>query len=260
MSSQQPPFPPQPPPYPPQYPYQPPPAQKSNALKWILIGLGTVFFLAVAIIGAGGYIAYRAAKSAGLDTGLLARNPGFAAARLAASLDPETEVLSSDADSGTIVIRNKKDGKTVTLRFDAEKKSMVVVDDDGKETSVSITGGGLDFKGPDGKSVVTFGAGSGNTLPDWVPAYPGATLEGQMTSKTDDGESHTVTFKTGDSSAKVIDFYQARMKGFTASTVAKTPAGGLLVMTDAGEAHMLTVTAGTSDGQTQGSITAVEKK
>ena len=108
-------------------PPQPPPALKSNALKWILIGLGTIFVLALCVIGIGGYIAYRAVKSTGFDAEAMKRNPGFALARMAATLNPDAELVSTDESAGTIVMRDKKDGKTVTLKFDPEKKSMVVI-------------------------------------------------------------------------------------------------------------------------------------
>jgi hypothetical protein len=85
-------------------------------------------------------------------------------------------------------------------------------------------------------------------------------VEGNVTANSGDGNSHTVTFKTKDSAAKVIDYYQAELKGFSANSVTKTPVGGLLIMSDTGGAHVATITAGESDGQTQGTITAVEKK
>jgi hypothetical protein len=254
--------------YPPQLPYPPPPPpppqQKSNALKWILIALGGLFALFVLVIGTGSFFVYQKVKSAGIDPELMRKNPGLAIARMAATFNPDSEVVSSDEAAGTVTVRDKNTGKTVTLKFDPEKRSMVVIDSEsGKEGTVRITGdgdkGGIDISGPDGKSVLRVGSGGG-ALPSWLPAYPGASIEGNMSTNTPQGSQNTVSFTTGDSTDEVFDFYQKQLTGFTTSSITKTPAGGLLILKDGGDAHLATIIASREGGQTKGTITTLEKK
>jgi len=119
-----------PPPFPPQAPL--PPGKKSNALVWILGGLVVVVLGFTVMCGVGGYLLMHKAKEAGFDSSLMSKNPGYAAAKMVATLNKDVDVLSTDDSNGTIKVRDKKTGQTTTLRFDAATKRMVVTDGEGK--------------------------------------------------------------------------------------------------------------------------------
>ena len=101
-------------------------------------GIVVLMLGVTAMCGLAGYFIMHKAKQAGLDSGLLSKNPGYAAAKMAATMNPELETVSTDDSSGTITVREKKTGKTTTLKFDAEKKTMVVTDENGKEATVKV--------------------------------------------------------------------------------------------------------------------------
>ena len=93
MSSSVPPsFPPSNPP--PQDPFassQPPlpPGKKSNIVIWILGGILVLMLGATAMCGLAGYFIMHKAKEAGLDSGLLSKNPFYAVAKMAATANPD---------------------------------------------------------------------------------------------------------------------------------------------------------------------------
>ena len=93
---------------------------------------------ATAMCGLAGYFIMHKAKEAGLDSGLLSKNPFYAAAKMAATVNPDVETVTTDDSNGTITVRDKKTGKTTTLKFDPEKKTMVVIDENGKEATVKV--------------------------------------------------------------------------------------------------------------------------
>ena len=81
MSSSVPPaFPPPPDPFASQAPL--PPGKKSNLLLWILGGVVVLMLGVTAMCGLGGYFLMRKAKEAGLDSGLLSKNPAYATAKM----------------------------------------------------------------------------------------------------------------------------------------------------------------------------------
>ena len=268
-------MPPQPPYQQPPYPQQPyagqpgmppgaPPPKKSSALKWILIGAGILVFCVIALVGTLFYVGYSAIKRAGVDPELFKSNPGLAAAKLAATLNPEWDVLSTNDSSGTITVRDKKTGEVSTLKFDAEKNTFVVINQDGKQVEFKASGdeksGSLEINAPDGS--VKFGAAAGNSAPAWVPVYPGSTPQGTISSQTPEGNMNTFTFTTKDSANQVLTYYENQMKsrGFNITLNAKTGQGGMITSEDGPQKRALMVTVGTADDGTTASVTATEKK
>ena len=131
MSSQPPPFQPQPPSY--QNPVQPPlpPAKKTNILVWIFGGIAVLMIGGLVTCGGIAYFIGKKVQNAGFDSDLAKQNPAYAIAKMGATMAPGVEVISSDDSKGIIKIREKDSGKEVTLKFDPEKKTMVVVNEDG---------------------------------------------------------------------------------------------------------------------------------
>ena len=95
-------------------------------------------------------------------------------------------------------IRDRKTGEEVTLSFDDIKKGRLrfsARDKNGQMANMEIGGG-------EGK------------LPSWVPVYPGAKAQGNMTANGQgadgNGEGGMVSFTTPDSPSRVKAFYQEK--------------------------------------------------
>jgi len=186
----------------------PPVKRKTSPLVWILAGIAGLFVLGIlGIITAGYYFA---------------RNPGLVMTKLITAANPNMEVLATDLGSKTLRLRDKHTGKEVTVSFDDVKNGRFkfsATDDDGKMASMEM------------------GEGVGK-LPSWVPAYPGARAQGNMTARGESadgiGEGGMVAFTTGDSAANVIAWYQEKCKemGMKVEVTQSTQQGGMVVATD----------------------------
>lgn len=266
-SSVPPPFPPSnPPPLDPFASSQPPlpPGKKSNILIWILGGIVALMLGVTAMCGLAGYFIMHKAKQAGLDSGLLSKNPAYAVAKMAATMNPDVETLTTDDSSGTITVRDKKTGKSTTLKFDPDKKTMVVIDENGKEATVKVNTdgdkGSVEVQSADGN--MKFGGAASAQVPAWMPVYPGSSPTGTFSSQTKDGSQSTFAFKTQDDAAKVMSYYQDQLKsgGFSINMATNTPQGGMVMAEDSGKTRTLMITASSSSGGTDVSLTAIEKK
>jgi hypothetical protein len=79
-----------------------------------------------------------------------------------AAVNPDIEVLDVDEDRGLVKVREKKTGKTLTLNFEDLKKGKIVVKtNEGEEVAV----------------------GGKWEPPDWVPSYPGVTMNTTVRAK-----------------------------------------------------------------------------
>jgi hypothetical protein len=241
-----------------------PAPQKSSGNKilfWILgiiVGLILITFASCAVIG---FYAVHKAKQAGLDSDLMKKNPGYAAAKMAVSMSPDGEIVSSDDNTGTIVVRDKKTGKTTTMKFDPEKKSMAVTDENGKTTTMTTTGqganGGMEVKSSEG--TMKIGASSDKT-PDWVPAYPGSSPQNTYSASNPKEQTGAFTFTTSDAPEKVIPFYEGQLKsrGFTVSKMtgpSEGRTGGMVSGQDKTNNRTVAATIGTENNHTQVSVT-----
>ncbi len=263
MASSVPPnFPPQSqPPFPP--PQQLPPGKKPNILIWILGGIVVLGLGVTMMCGIGGYFLLHKAKESGFDSTLLSKNPVYAAAKMAATLNKDVDVLSTDDGTGTLKVRDKNTGKTTTMRFDAAQKRMVVTDEDGKQSSISITGEGdktaLNVQSADGTAKFSAG-GADAQIPAWVPVYPGAVAKGTFSSEAKGSKQSVFQVTTKDAPNKVFEYYQGALKtsGFDVKQAFNSPTGGMLI----GESgnRTLTVTVGASGSETTASLVAVEKE
>ena len=257
--------------YPPQQPQygqypqqQPPPGKKTPVWVWVLVAAGVVIVLGLAAIGIGGYLLVRRVQNAGFDSTLMQKNPALALAKMAASMNPDYETISTNDSTGTITVREKSTGKTVTLKFDTEKKTLEVVDENGQQSKISVSGddksGSVTLQSPEG--TVKFGGAAGNNGPAWAPVYPGATAQGTLSSQTSEGNTNVFSFKTQDSADKVLDYYQEQLKsaGFNVKTVGAGASGGMVQGEDPTKNRTIIVTVGSSGEGTEGSVSATEKK
>jgi hypothetical protein len=203
---------------------------------WVWIGGSLAVLLILIVIGIAGTGFFIAKKvhDAGFDQDLAQRNPVLAAAKMAASLNPEVEIVKVDEDAGVITIREKKTGKTVTMNAEDVKNGRISFTDESSGSTVSV--------------------GGDVNLPDWVPDYPGSKPAGTFSAAGGDSEAGMASFKTGDPADKVLGFYRDELKsaGFKITeTTTSTAGGGMIAGED--EANRRTVTAVVSQdgGSTQ---------
>jgi len=125
-----------------------PPQRKSKVLVWVLLGCGGLIALVlIAMLALGLFIRHRASEFGG--------NPGFAAAKMLAAMNPNVEVVAADEATGKITLRHKRTGKTVTLDFrDVQEGRISFEDEDGKKVEIETRGeggrGSVTVKEPDG--------------------------------------------------------------------------------------------------------------
>jgi hypothetical protein len=108
--------PPPPPPFssapPPPPPPPPVPAKKSNTLLIVICVIGGIFVLIGGCVGTCTYIAAKKVKTYAEES---QKNPAYAALEMAATLNPDYQIVSKDPASGKITVKNKKTGKTETI-------------------------------------------------------------------------------------------------------------------------------------------------
>jgi hypothetical protein len=187
---------------------QQPPAKKSKALTYVLAGCGGLLVLVVLIMMAVGL--WVRSKVADFKS-----NPAFAAAKLAASLNPDVEVLDANQSTGKITMRDKKTGKTVTMDFrDIQKGRFSLEGENGEKVDLNAKGegdsGSLTVNGPDGS--MQFGSGASAKAPAWVPKYPGGQVVGTFSAQGAQGEGGTFQVKCSGSVEEVAAFYEREMK------------------------------------------------
>jgi len=236
------------PPVPPMPPAGPPmgvPPKKSNTIVWVLGGLGGCLVLVIiCVLGAYFFIAHKA-KQAGIDTDLIKRNPGLAAAKMMVAANPNIEMVSVDEGRQEITVRDKQSGKTYSMSFNDAK--------DGKFTMKE-----------DGKTTLTVGGKA--KVPSWVPDYPGSDPQGAFSATGADGDSGTFTYKTRDASDKVVQFYQDQFKsaGMKVTSNVTSQDGkssaGMLSAQDEANKHTVTIVLGSDNGETAVSVTYATNK
>jgi hypothetical protein len=119
-------------------------------------------------------------------------------------------------------------------------------------------------QGDDGKTAsLEIGAGA-DKLPSWVPAYPGAKVEGTFAMKGngEQGNGGSFGFSTSDGADKVISFYQDKCKelGLDVKMTTHTNEGGMIVAADGGETRTLQAIVSRSSGMTKVQVIYGTKK
>ena len=228
-------------------PPPPPPPKKSRTMAFVLGAVGgCLTLIIICAVGIYFFIAHKA-KQAGLDTDLIKRNPAMAAAKLAVAANPDVDLVSTDEAKSEMTVHDKKTGKTYTISFDDAKNGKFTMKEEGGKAGA-----------------VTFGGKA--KLPSWVPDYPGSNTQGAFSATGPDGESGTFTFKTTDSSDKVIKFYQDQFQasGLKVTSNVTSQSGsssaGMLVGEDQANKHTVTVVLGVEGSETTVGVTYATNK
>ncbi len=221
---------PPPPPLPPRSPAAqpiiiPPPSaptpRKGRLIFWVLGGcLLLVIVVLVVLFSTGLFIAHKT----GLDLDLMQRDPNLAVAKMIATANPDIEVLSVDKESGIIRVRDRKTGKEMSLDLkDVRNGKIVFMDDQSRRVEIQSRGEGKDSSlvirsDVDGEVNAAVSGG----LPDWLPAYPGATAVSPK------------VLRSTDSIEAIGSFYESALKraGFE---VRRTSAGEAAIMLSASD-------------------------
>jgi hypothetical protein len=203
---------------------------------WILAAIGGMILLGIVGLFAAGLF--------------IARNPDAALAKLVTLANPNAEVVSVDKASKRITIRDKRNGSEVTASFDDLRNGrfrLSAKDENGNVGRIEV------------------GAGSGN-LPAWLPIYPGARVQSQVTGTGDGGresvEGGMYTFATPNDPARVARFYQEKCRelGMTADLSMATTDGGKIAAQDEDGNRTLFVVFTGDAGRTTGSVTFKRKR
>jgi len=220
-----------------------PVARKTSPIVWILAIVGGLLVLGMVACGIVGYIAVKTVQHAGFDSDLMKKNPGLAMTKMVTAMNPDLEVLSNNDRTGTVTVREKSTGKTVTYKFDPDSKTMVIIGDNGEQVKIGA-------------------AATGNSMPSWVPVYPGSSVEGQYSAQTAEGNTENFTFKTPDAADKITSYYQDQLKsaGFNVTLMSSGVQGGMLTAEDADKKRTILVAVGPSGASTVANLTVSEKK
>jgi hypothetical protein len=232
----------------------------------VLGGCGTVIIIGAIAAAVLGYFAYRKTQEFASD---LEKNPAMTVARMVVAANPDVEMVSIDEAKGIIVVKDKKTGKQLTVNLEDARNGKFVFQEDGKEAvTIEARGEGesgtVELKSDQG--TMKLGAGSDASLPAWLPAYPGATSQGNYSMKTKDGDSGSFNFKTSDSLEKVVAFYESELRavGLTVNTTtwkaAGVVVGGAVTADERSSNRTASVTLSSENGVTQVNVVFATKQ
>ncbi len=234
---------------PPAAPQQQPPVmprRKTSPIVWILIVLLSLFILVGLALAAGVAVV---SQRTGLTFSEIARDPAYAAARMAMVSNPNLEEIGHG--DGAITLRDRRTGKTAIVRFG------------------DLRSGGFRFSAESGDGqVATLEAGpEAARLPSWIPLYPGAEPSGGLSASGGDQgdlkEGGTAVYTTPDPGPAVIAFYEGKASsmGMRVGVVTHGSDSGFISMNDDSMDRRLAIAvSGRRNGRTRISLTYGSKQ
>jgi hypothetical protein len=223
--------------------------KKTSPVVWIVLGIVGFFVLVGVVISIG----------VGMFVHKVKQNPAMAMAKLLTAANPDVEVLDADEGHNSVKIRDKKTGETISVNFDDLKNGRINLrGPKGEKATINAhadgQNGAVEINGPDGS--VKFGAGANAKMPEWIPAYPGATATANFSIQGGDGSGGTFSFTTKDSLDAVVAFYNRSLTGagFKITTnvtgTANGASGTMLSAENEATKQTLVITIGTESGNT----------
>jgi len=215
-----------------------PAKRKTSPLVWVLVViLGLLVLGGIGVIGTVAFVAHKI-HQAGIDPELWQRNPGLAASKMIAAVNPNVEIVRVNDADNTITMRDKRNGRQWTMSFN-----------DVKNGGFHMKMSGDDNSGGQGSFEI---GGDASKLPSWVPQYPGSKPEVAITGSSNQGTGGTFSFSTPDSAQDVMKFYQdkATELGLKTDMVVNTAEGGSIAASEP-NGRGLNVSVGQDSGHTR---------
>ncbi len=190
-----------------------------SPLAWLGIGCGGVAVLAlIALVVGGMFVTSKVKEGLANANG----NPERFAAEMIVKLNPEMEMVETNDGEGTMTIKMTKTGEVHSLSYAdvAEGKfSMQSTTANGKTTTIKHDGKTIKIEDGDGKTTVITAAKKGDywaNLPAGLKdfAYPNVSEVVSPLATVEDDKAIKISFMfiTKDSQAKVLEFYQEKLK------------------------------------------------
>ena len=256
------------------------PAKKSlSPLAWVAIVVGCIVVAGFVVILLLGVFIFQKGRAMVEDaTGSssvteffedMQNNPAKTAAETMIRMNPELRHVATDDEAGTITFRNDRTGEEATLNFEDISEGRFSMTTDEGDYSIDASDepeGGVTFAGPEGET--RFGANADlSDVPDWVPAYPGATdTQGTMHSTTANGVMGAFTSKGSDDAQTVVNHFKQLFneRGYEigAESITRTGDGAFGAVTGelAGEGRSINVVIIENAGESQVTINYNQKK
>ena len=240
---------------------QPPAKKKTSPWVWVLGGCLVLIVLVLLLMGACTWLVKDKVQEMAAD---FEANPTKAAAELAVRFNPDLELISSDEEAGTMTVLQKSTGKEITLDFEDIAEGRFSIETEDGESTISFDPegeGGLTFEGPEGTT--TFGGGDAD-LPEWIAVYPGASEpQGTYSSTAGDQRSGSVSFRSTDPVARVLEFYERSLKAAglevnKTTFTAQGSDGGMLQANSQDPQRTVMVMVSDEDGETSIAVTYSE--
>ena len=179
-----------------------------SPIAWIAIGCGGIGLLGLVIFGVLAFIGIQKGKEFIEEA---EKNPGVAVAKAIAWANPEIELVNTDEANQTVTFKNTTSGEEFTVNFKDLEEGRVEFSSNGELVTFEA-----DQTGDGGTSITTnegtarFGGGLGDAkLPEWLPVFDGAGVEGSMISDTSDLHSGFFTLVIPEGKADAVyDYYK----------------------------------------------------
>ncbi len=236
-----------------------PPAKKGlGPLAWILIGCGGLIVLLGILFFAGvGFLGYKAKQFAENAES----KPVETLAKVVAMTNPEIAFVSADEEAKKATFRNEKTGETLTISLEDMQAGKISFETDKGKVEFNAQGGEngqFQVTTEDGK-VIKAGVSDADNRPDWVPVYPGSSVQGGVAASGSEGEGGLFSLTTDASVADVFDYYKKQLQaaGFNLNEQTFSANGvetRTLVANRDSDGHGLTVVITSQDGKTQASL------
>ncbi|HLF57871.1 MAG TPA: hypothetical protein VI942_13610 [Thermoanaerobaculia bacterium] len=248
-------------------PAPPPPPAKKGLSTGAKIAIGCL--VAVCLVAGGCFVVTMFVGKKVVDFAKEAeRDPEAAAVKATAlmmKMNPDVEVVSSDPEAGTITLREKRTGKVVTFNAEDLKRGKFSFEAEGEKFSIdadaSKSGEPGAIRIESGKEKMVLGADV-ESIPGWIPAYPGGRAESFSSLESNGERSGTFTLHTSDAVDNVLAHFERELRGagfeVEKSTMnSPTARGGNLTARSGG--RTLNITLFTQEGETQGLVAYSEK-
>lgn len=150
--------------------------------------------------------------------------------------------MSADKDARIVTFRAAKSGQEITFSYHDTEEGRVSFSSEGKTATIDVEteegreGAGVTIKTDEGSAAFRTSAEM-ESVPEWVPVYPGSTPKGTFDSEAGELRAGAFTFATQDALDDVFDYFASEIErsGLEVTSGTTTADGGLLVASSSDE-------------------------